>query len=381
MRRLRRLVLPSRTLVRYKMRLFALRFAGLLLGLTSVLQMLDLLAASPDILAAPGADYSTVLHYVSLRWPQLVGQFTPFVALLAVLLSLATLVQTSEVTVMRASGLSVSAVLLPFGLACGCVSVAHFAFQETVVIPATRALEAWRDVDYAVDFQGRLPDEQEIRLANGNQLVHIDSLNISAGRVILDGVTLYDRGSDARITLAQRADFALYTNGRWQLYNVRRLDAVRYEGSSAQRQDWALDISPERLATLTLKPEEASLGRLRRAIRQGHREGRPTDRLEASFYKRFSDPAASLVMPLVGVIVAFATRRAGGLTLRVTLGVALGFAYFVGANIMLALGKFGVAPPLLAAWTPFLLYLLAGYGLLLYLDDGARRGKDTGTAA
>ena len=44
--------------------------------------------------------------------------------------------------------------------------------------------------------------------------------------------------------------------------------------------------------------------------------------------------------------------------------MALGFAYFVADNFSLAMGNAGAYPPLLAAWAPFLLFLLIGETVL-----------------
>ena len=39
--------------------------------------------------------------------------------------------------------------------------------------------------------------------------------------------------------------------------------------------------------------------------------------------------------------------------------MGLGFSYFIADNFALAMGNFGAYPPLLAAWGPFFLFLLA----------------------
>ena len=48
------------------------------------------------------------------------------------------------------------------------------------------------------------------------------------------------------------------------------------------------------------------------------------------------------------------------LFVRAVIGMALGFAYFVVDNAALAMGNFGGYPPLVAAWSPFLLFALIG---------------------
>ena len=46
-----------------------------------------------------------------------------------------------------------------------------------------------------------------------------------------------------------------------------------------------------------------------------------------------------------------------------------GFAYFVVDNFSLALGNVGAYPPLLAAWAPFLLFLLIGEAVLVRTEE------------
>ncbi len=90
-------------LTNYVGRMFFVRFIGLLIFFVIILQMLDLLNRSSDILSPEGAGMPSVLRYISLRTPQIISQFTPFAALLGVVLTLAGLSHTSEITVMRAA--------------------------------------------------------------------------------------------------------------------------------------------------------------------------------------------------------------------------------------------------------------------------------------
>ena len=85
--------------------------------LVLVLMMLDLLSKSADILAYPGNGQAELLHYVSLRVPQLVARFLPYSVLLATIITLATFNQNSEVVAMKAAGLSAHQILAPLLLA------------------------------------------------------------------------------------------------------------------------------------------------------------------------------------------------------------------------------------------------------------------------
>ena len=57
------------------------------------------------------------------------------------------------------------------------------------------------------------------------------------------------------------------------------------------------------------------------------------------------------------------------LFVRVVVGMALGFTYFVADNFALAMGNIGAYPPLLAAWAPFLLFLLIGEAVLIRTEE------------
>ena len=74
-------------------------------------------------------------------------------------------------------------------------------------------------------------------------------------------------------------------------------------------------------------------------------------------------------MPLLGAVAAFGLARSGHLFVRAVIGMALGFAYFVVDNAALAMGNFGAYPPFLAAWAPFVLFLLIGETVLIRTEE------------
>ncbi|WP_211332229.1 LPS export ABC transporter permease LptG [Eilatimonas milleporae] len=365
------MIIPSRTLSRYMVRLFLSRFLGILIGLTAILQILDLLATADDVMAADGATWSSIASYVALRLPQLADQFTPFVALLASLLTLATLNQHSEVVVMKATGLSAHRILSPLGFACFFIAVSHFLFADRIVSPARATLDYWADNDFAVDLPLSSETVRRLWMNEDSTLILVDRASRSSGgRVILDGVTLFERDARGRLVAVVRADFAWHQNGRWTLHEVRRFDAGDHLLSSAASIDWGISTPPDRFLALKINPDHVTLATLWHAMEELQDEGLPTDRLMASLYQKIAGPAATILMPLLAGVAAFGAHRRGGLVLRVIFGMALGFAFFVADNFMLAMGEFGVAPPLLAAWAPFFLFLILGYAVLFLSEEG-----------
>jgi len=78
---------------------------------------------------------------------------------------------------------------------------------------------------------------------------------------------------------------------------------------------------------------------------------------------------SAVLMPLLGAVAGFGLARSGQLFVRAVIGMALGFFYFVADNFGLAMGNLGAYPPLLAAWGPFLLFLMIGEMVLIRTEE------------
>ncbi|WND01903.1 LPS export ABC transporter permease LptG [Temperatibacter marinus] len=371
LRSMRRALLPSKTLTVYVIKMYIGRFLGILIGLCTVLQMLDLLAQADDIMAAEGADFSSIVSYLMMRYPQLMTQFIPFVGLLATLLTLATLNQNSEIIVMKATGLSSHKILLPLGVASGIIALAHFAFHDTIVTKANADLEYWKENDFAIN----LPPAPDVRgavwLTEGTTLVRVNKVTKAGSRVILDNVSLIERDDLGRMTRMQQADFAHHQDGKWTLFGLRNFNINTHETTEVEQQNWTIPTPPERFLALTVRPKHVPYRQLSNSIDQLEREGLPTDTLKASLMQKIAAPAAILLMPLLGALAAFGVHRSGNLFMRLFSGMAMGFSFFVADNFMLSMGEFGVVPPFIAAWSPFILYLLIGYAVLFNTEEGS----------
>src|SRR5688572_33434093 len=163
--------MPSKSLALYLVRLFLTRTFAVLALLVLVLMALDLLGESGKILAVPGNGEAELWHYVSLRVPMLISRFLPFAVLLGTLIALSSLNQHSEVVAMKAAGLSAHQILAPMIIASIGVAVLLFAFNETVVVRASRTVDAWTGADYRP-----IPPESNVLsnvwVRDGETLVH-----------------------------------------------------------------------------------------------------------------------------------------------------------------------------------------------------------------
>ncbi len=352
----------------YVGRMFFLRFIGLLFFFVVILQMLDLLNRSEDILSPDGAGFHSVIRYISLRTPQIVSQFIPFAALLGVVLTLAGLSHTSEITVMRAAGMSVNRVLFPLGVVCAMITVAHFVFHESVTVPASERLDYWEVNEYAVDLPPESETRTDIRINYDGEFIRAESAARIAGGVLLTGVTIYDM-NDGLVSEAIEASSARFEDGAWRLYGARGLNALDQSVNDAGEVIWTNSLDPELLFAMTLEPDQTSLGELSAKIRQLEKDRADTRAPMTSLLGRFSKPMATLVMPLLGAIAGFGVHRQGVLLARAVAGAALGFGYFVAENLALAFGALGVVPAIIGAFFPLALFMVVGFTIILAMEN------------
>ena len=355
--------------LRYVGKQFLLRFIGLLAFFVLLLQMLDMLNKSADILAPDGAGWRSIAKYISLRAPQIASQFAPFAALLAIVVTLSMLNIRSEITIMRAAGMSIHRVLFPIGAVCGAVAFAHFVFHETVVIGASEKLAYWEANEYAVDLPPDTGTRTNVRIAHENEFIRAGSAARVGDGVWLNNVTINDLTPEGLLAGETDARAARYQDGEWRLFDVRSFSVSAPETLRAPSRLWSTNLNPELIFALTVNPDRTSLAELWTKIGQLRRDGAEVRSETTSFLSRFSKPCATLVMPLLGAIAGFGVRRQGNQLQRAVFGSALGFSYFVIENMMLAFGKLGVAPAMLGAFFPFALFMVVGFSILLAMES------------
>jgi lipopolysaccharide export system permease protein len=358
---------PSRQMALYVGKMFLVRSFAILIALVIVLQALDLLGESGKILAVPTNSDADVWRYVGLRLPQIIARFLPFSVLLGTILTLITLNQNSEVVAMKAAGMSAHQVLAPLFLAALLVAAISFAFNERIVARANASLSAWQKIEYA-----EVPPETGIRTniwaRQGDDLINAGEVRGQGVGAVLTNVAIYER-SEGALTSILRSPRAVPVPGGWRLTDASRF-LVR-SGTIVQLGTItaAKGVRPDQFTLANVDGDALPFWQLRTAINELKAAGRPTGALEAVYWHKISGPLSAVLMPLLGAVAAFGLARSGKLFVRAILGMALGFAYFVADNFALAMGDLGAYTPFLAAWGPFLLFLLIGEMILVRTEE------------
>ena len=360
---------PSKRIAFYMARLFITRSAAVLVALVGILLILDLLGNSGKILAHPENGNAELWRYAGLRIPQLIQRFLPFSALLGALITLAALNQNSEIISMKAAGISAHQIIAPLILAASLIATAPFRLPGA----GGDAGDGGAQCLGCGGFRRSATRQQCCRQCLDHPRRRSDPgrpCHRPRRRVRLSGLMVVDRagGTLRRILLA---DSGRYLPGRgWELTNVTYLRCRQQPAGARRPHDLGRRHQPGPVHARPGRSQPADL--LAIARRRSPRSPSPTGStatLESNLWHKLASPFSTLLMPLLAAIAAFGLARSGQLFMRAVIGMALGFAYFVADNFALAMGNLGAYPPFLAAWGPFLLFLLVGEAVLIRTEE------------
>ena len=85
---------------------------------------------------------------------------------------------------------------------------------------------------------------------------------------------------------------------------------------------------------------------------------------EVEMHQRMAQPAAILILALIGVALSSRKIR-GGMGMHLGLGITIAFSYILFVQIFKAFGVNGVMSPMLAAWIPNLIYCVVAVYFLI----------------
>ena len=372
-----RLALKSRfplILDEYVMRSFVRNFALVLSGITALFLIFTFFELIGDIVRYR-TPLVTVCDYLLNLIPFVLYNMAPLCSLVAVLITFGSLSRTSELTAMKATGISLYRVVAPILVIAAMLSAGLFAFDEVYLPTANRRQESLLSVIKGKPAQTYLrPDRKWM----SGQASH----DGEPTRIFYYQFFDPDKDVFANLTVFefQPGTFAMTrrifaSSAHWDEHDERWiLDAGwqrNFNGetiSSFKTFDSATFPEVREQPAYFKKEErpsqEMSYDELARYIRDLQQSGFDTTRLRVQLNRKLAYPLITLVMAIVAVPFALSAGKRGSMAgLGAAVGVAI--AYYIIAGIFENLGDVNSLPAVLAAWSPDLLFAMAGSYLLL----------------
>jgi len=357
--------------MRYALRTFMWNFFVLWISFTALLQIVDLLGNSDEILDRHPNDAYAVLEYAIWRLPELAVFLIPFSVLMATLLSLAKFERNNETLALKSAGAPYYQILLGFLPAVGLVAALHFALTDQLV---PRSINHLMQGNLYVDKKNKdEDDDRRVWVQEGDTVVEVGEV-LDQGLVLLN-MRLYVRDEIGNITDQKFVERATYDVDarQWTLTNIEETKVVADLGTEViaiPSETWNTQLGPQEFSELIERPQAMTTERLWGFAASTQLGVRPTYFYETWLQKRIALPVSSILMILLAAPVALSFgRRDRGVASGMAIGFGLGFLYFITEGLVLSLGESGAVPPFFAAWLPALLFASIG-GLWLIRLEG-----------
>lgn len=299
--------------------------------------------------------------WVFLTLPRRIYDMLPMAALIGCLIGLGTLASNSELTIMRAAGVSVGrivwAVMKPMLvlMLLGILIGEYLAPWSENLAQANRA--AAQGGGAAQSSKHGLWHRQ------GEEFVHINAVQPNG---VLLGVTRYQFDAQRNLLSASFARRALYQGDHWQLEDVAT--TLLHEQSSEVLQTpserWGIELSPQLLGTVVLEPDALSVTGLWSYIHYLADQGLANGRYWLAFWNKVLQPLVTAALVLMAISFIFGPLRSVTLGQRVFTGVLVGFVFRIVQDLLGPSSLVFGFPPLIAVLLPAVVCGLAGLWLL-----------------
>jgi len=291
--------------------------------------------------------------------------------LIATVFSMGLLVKRNEWTAMKASGISLYRVVLPFLMVSSCVSIGSFYLDNSLV--------SWGNEKKA-EIKEQYMSRKSAKSKNKQQL--LKDLFFQKEKQLHLSISKYrvwDQSAE-KITLISLKDGLLYQriDGKkmvwidslslWELrdYSIRNFDEYGMEDNVIiSSKDTLINVAfkPEDLVQKYKSPEELNIYELNSRIKKLRENGVNTTRWEVAKQFKLSFAFTSVIVMLFGISLAVMSPT-GGLSLGAGMSIFVIFSYYAFIKFGQSMGIKAVLSPIVSAWMGNVLFIIGGIILL-----------------
>ncbi len=356
----------------YLIKAFIKNFLTIMIGLVVIFVVIDYVA-NIKIMGRGDLESTLLYYYYYLYW--FIGIINPIGALLASMFAMGGLVKNSELTAIKAAGLSVRKLTIPMLLIGIALSGFNFYLSEKIQPDVNaKRMELLDDIksgnvgerrkerakvrDFRKDFY-YFGNEQTSYFFGEFRTKPQSAKNIRREIFLNDRILqrieaknmIFNEDSTWTFIKATRFDFD--ENGSFKHTDFDTL------------QDNILRTAPEEMTAKLNKYtlDYLSYWQLKNNLEKVKQRGEDASKFEADLHFKIAQPFVNFIVIIVGLSVAAIAGKKGG-ALNFGIGLGIIFAYWIISQLLLALGKGGSFDPMLAAWAGNLIFFLVG--IILY---------------
>ncbi len=301
--------------------------------------------------------------------PYFVYNIAPLAILLAVLITFGLMQRSNEITAMKATGISLYRIIVPVLVTAMLLAVGLFFFDQVYLPHANKRQDALRNRIKGKPPQTYLNPDRKWIFGQHSTIYYyqfFDSDRDQFGNLSVfqfDPVTfqLTHRIYAERANWDEHLQRWVCSQG-WErnlqgsaIQNYRTFDVATFT---------AMTEAPTYFKKEVKQSSEMNYEELRSYIHDLQDSGFDVVRLRVQLQKKFAYPAIALVMAILAVPFSVSSGKRGAVA-GIATAVGIAVVYTTVSGLFEAMGNVSQLPPILAAWSPDLIFgLLGGYLIL-----------------
>lgn len=311
----------------------------------------------------------TVGEYLLNVTPSWLYLFMPLCVLLAVLVTFGLMQKSNEITAMKASGISIYRTALPVLCISIVVAAGLFLLEESYLPYANKRVETLRNTIKEKPAQTYLSPGRKWIFGQHDTIYYYEFYDAEADQ--FGSISAFEfEPHTFQITRRIYATQAHWT-GSLQEWVFERGWERSFRGAAIANYDTfnvhefaELHEPPTYFKKEVRQSQEMNYEELSGYIHDLQQSGFDVVRLRVQLQKKLAFPLITLVMSVLAIPFALSAGRRGALT-GVAVALLIGIVYWVTSGLFEAMGNVNQLPPSLAAWSPDVIFALAGGYMVL----------------
>lgn len=301
--------------------------------------------------------------------PYFLYNIAPLSILLAVLITFGLMQRSNELTAVKATGISLYRIIVPVLLASALLAVGLFFFDQLYLPHANKRQDALRNEIKGKPAQTYLNPDRKWIFGQQSTIYYYQFFDADRNQFANLSVFQFDPKTFqlTRRIFADRAQWGDRLNrwvleGGWEreFHGPAIENYHKFEVSTFN----VMSEPPTYFKKEVRQSSEMNYAELRRYIHDLQQSGFDVVRLRVQLQEKLAFPLITFVMAVLAIPFALSAGRRGAIT-GVAVGIGIAVVYQVVFRLFEAMGNISQLPPVLAAWSPDLLFALLGGYLIL----------------
>ncbi len=340
-----------------------------LLGITvfTLILLMGRLIKLTELVVSRGVPLTDVVMMILYLMPSFLVFTIPMAFLLAVLLAFGRFSADNEITVIKASGVSLVQIMPPV-LFCSLVATMMALSASLVGVPWGNS--AFKELSFKVLKQNVSATIREKTFWDEIPGVVLYTDHFDDQRQTLKGIVIHDgRNPDRPMTIFAKNGTVTGGTGKQTLQLLLTDGSIHVSGKGDEYRmihfgEYIMSVGGEAGAAGAIRNElDMGVAELNRQIGISTTDPRLRLKMESELHSRFAFPFASLIFAFIAVPLGIQNRRSGkSAGFSVSIGILL--AYYLMLSFVKTLAEKGSIPSFIALWLPNMVFLGIGWYLL-----------------